>query len=151
MNEHRSNDVAIGICTLMVARGMRKGFSKTVGNLNSLLIIRVTAQLSPLMLTQDCQPHFHSSDEPMCFERAPIRASCLWAPQETTPERDRDRAVKGLETGVGWVEAERSLDHSLTEDFMQTPGPHGHSTYYKAASGLPPWIYLFPCSEQQVS
>ena len=48
MNEHRSNDVAIGICTLMAARGMRKGFSKTVGNLNSLLIIRVTAQLSLL-------------------------------------------------------------------------------------------------------
>lgn len=141
MNEHRINDAAIGVCTLMVARGMRKGFLKTVGNLNSLLSIRVTAQLSP---GQDCQPHFHSSDKPMCFERAPIRASCLWAPQETIPERDRDRVVKGLETGVSWVGAERSLDHSLTEDLMKTPGPHGHSTYYKAASGLPPWIYLFP-------
>lgn len=102
------------------------------------------------MLTQDCQPHFHSSDEPMCFERALIRASCLWAPQETISERDRDRVVKGLETGVSWVGAERSLDHSLTEDFMKTPGPHSHSTYYKAASGLPPWIYLFPSSEQRV-
>lgn len=57
------------------SQGTRKGFSKTVGNLNSLLINRVTAQPNPLMLTQDCQPHFHSSDEPMCFERAPIRAS----------------------------------------------------------------------------